>query len=171
MIHPYRGIVPKIDPSAFLAESAEIIGDVEIGRNSSVWFNSVIRGDVNYIRIGEQTNVQDGCLLHVRHNIYPLIIGSNVTLGHGVIAHACRIEDFCLLGMGAIVLDNAQINSYTLVAAGAVVREQATFPEGVLLAGVPAKVVRDLKADERAMIEQSALNYTEYVRSYRNSSG
>ncbi len=171
MIHPYRGIVPKIDPSAFLAESAEIIGDVEIGRNSSVWFNSVIRGDVNYIRIGEQTNVQDGCLLHVRHNIYPLIIGSNVTLGHGVIAHACRIEDFCLLGLGAIVLDNAQINSYTLVAAGAVVREQATFPEGVLLAGVPAKVVRDLKADERAMIEQSALNYTEYVRSYRNSSG
>ncbi|MBI3765000.1 MAG: gamma carbonic anhydrase family protein [Ignavibacteriales bacterium] len=155
MIHAYRGIRPTIHPSVFLVDSAEVIGDVVIEKDASVWYNSVIRGDVNFIRIGERTNVQDGCLLHVRHKEFPLTIGSNVTLGHGVIVHGCTIKDFCLIGMGAIVLDNAQINSYTLVAAGAVVRNDAIIPEGVLVAGVPAKVVRALSPKERVTIEES----------------
>ena len=170
MIHSYRGIKPTIDPSVFLVDSAEIIGDVEIGKDSSVWYNCVIRGDVNYVRIGERTNIQDGCLLHVRHKEFPLVIGSNVTLGHGVIVHGCSIRDFCLIGMGAIVLDNAQINSYTLVAAGAVVRNNAVIPEGVLVAGVPAKVVRDLTSSEQVSIEESAQHYLEYVKTYREPS-
>lgn len=167
MIHSFKGKTPKLDPTVFSVGSAEIIGDVEIARDSSVWYNAVIRGDVNYVRIGERTNIQDGCLLHVRHLKYPLIIGADVTMGHGAIAHGCVIHDTCLIGMGAIILDNAIINSYTLVAAGAVVRNDAEFPSGVLLAGVPAKVVRDLTEAERILIEQSALNYVEYVKSYR----
>lgn len=169
MIHAYRGIRPTIHPSAFLVDSAEIIGDVVIEKDSSVWYHSVIRGDVNYIRIGERTNIQDGCLLHVRHKEFPLVIGSNITLGHGVIAHGCTIRDFCLIGMGAIVLDNAQINSYTLVAAGAVVRKDVIIPEGVLVAGVPAKVVRDLSPEERFAIEESAQQYIDYAKTYRES--
>ena len=168
MIHSYRGITPNIDPSVFVAEGAHIIGDVVIGKESSVWFNAVIRGDVNYIRIGERTNVQDGCLLHVRHKEYPLIVGSDITVGHGVILHACVIKDFCLIGMGAVVLDDAEIGEYTLVAAGSVVREHAVIPEGVLAAGVPARVVRRLTTEEKGMLAQSARNYLGYVKSYQS---
>ncbi len=167
MIHSFRGITPKIHPSVFTVDSAEIIGDVTIDKDSSVWYNAVIRGDVNYVRIGERTNIQDGCLLHVRHKEFPLIIGSNVTVGHGVILHACTIKEYCLIGMGAIVLDNAEINPYTLVAAGAVVLGGSVIPEGKLVAGVPAKVVRELSADERASLKTSAQNYVDYVKSYR----
>lgn len=169
MIHTYRGTTPVIHPSAFVVESAQIIGDVTIGADSSVWFNAVIRGDVNYIRIGSRTNIQDGCLLHVTHRRYSLTLGSNITLGHGAIVHGCTIEDTCLIGMGAIVLDNARINSYTLVAAGAVVREGEVLPEGVLVAGVPARVVRVLTIEERTMLERSAQNYVEYVKGYKDS--
>lgn len=167
MIHSYRSKTPQIHSSVFLVDSAEIIGDVVIGRDSSVWYNAVIRGDVNYIRIGERTNIQDGCLLHVRHQEYPLIIGSCVTLGHGAIVHACTIGDCCLIGMGAIILDNARVNPYTLVAAGSVVLNKAEFPEGVLIAGVPARVVRPLRPEERTMLEKSAENYVDYVHGYR----
>ena len=167
MLHAYRGILPKLHPSVFAVDSAQIIGDVTIGADSSVWYNAVIRGDVNYIRIGERTNIQDGCLLHVRHEQFPLIIASNVTLGHGAIAHACRIEEYCLIGMGAVILDNALIRNYTLVAAGAVVRNNAEFPEGVLVGGVPAKVIRQLTREERRSLEQSAENYVGYVKTYR----
>ena len=169
MIHAFRGILPRLHDSVFTVQSAEIIGDVEIGADSSVWYNAVIRGDVNYIRIGERTNVQDGCLLHVRNGKFPLLIGSNVTLGHGVIAHACTIEDFCLIGMGAVVLDNARISAHSLVAAGAVVKNNETIPSGVLVAGVPAKVVRPLTGEERESLEQSAENYVQYVQMYRQS--
>lgn len=167
MIHSYQGITPKINPSVYLVDSAEIIGDVVIEKDSSVWYNAVIRGDINYIRIGERTNVQDGCLLHVRHKKYPLIIENNVTIGHGAILHACTIHDYCLIGMGAIILDNAKINSYTLVAAGTVVLNDTVIPEGVLVAGVPSKVVRNLSDQERSMIEESAQNYLDYVKTYR----
>jgi carbonic anhydrase/acetyltransferase-like protein (isoleucine patch superfamily) len=167
VIRAYRGIVPKLHPSVYAVESAEIIGDVSIGKDSSVWFNAVIRGDVNYIRIGERTNIQDGCLLHVRHERYPLMIGDNVTMGHGAIAHACTIQANCLIGMGAIILDNAKINSYTLVAAGAVVLQDTVVPEGVLVAGVPAKVIRPLTPQERTMLEESAQNYVDYVKTYK----
>lgn len=167
MIHSYRGITPNIDPSAYIEESAQIIGDVVIGKETSVWFHAVIRGDVNYIRIGDRTNIQDGCLLHVRDKKYPLIVGSGVTVGHGAILHGCVVRDSTLIGMGAIVLDNAQIGDHSLVAAGAVVKEQSAVPDGVLVAGVPAAVVRPLTEEERQMIEQSAQNYLEYVKSYQ----
>ena len=169
MIHRYNSITPTIHPTVFLVDSAEIIGDVHIGNESSVWYNAVIRGDVHYIRIGERTNIQDGCLLHVRHETSPLTIGNDVTLGHGAIVHGCTIHDTCLIGMGAIVLDNAIINSYTLVAAGAVVRNDTEVPEGVLVAGVPARVIRQLTDQERTMIEKSAQQYVEYAKTYRTT--
>ncbi len=143
-ILPYRGVMPKIHPSVFTAEGSHVIGDVVIEKDSSVWFNAVIRGDVNFIRIGERTNIQDGAVLHVTHERYPLIIGSNVTVGHAAVVHAATVHDFSLIGMGAIVLDNARIGPYALVAAGAVVVGNAVIPEGMLAAGVPAKVVRPL---------------------------
>lgn len=169
MLHSFGGIRPVLGEGVFIVESAQIIGDVRIGRDSSIWFNAVVRGDVNYIRIGERTNIQDGGLLHVRHGTSPLLIGSDVTLGHGVIAHGCTIRDHCLIGMGAIILDNAEINSYTLVAAGAVVRNNTIVPEGVLMAGVPAKVIRDLTTSERTMIEESAVHYVGYAKLYQGS--
>jgi len=169
MIHPFGGKIPQVHPSVFVAEGAEIIGDVEIGEDSSVWYNAVIRGDVNYIRIGARTNIQDGCLLHVRHELYPLLVGAGVTVGHGAILHACRVSDCCLIGMGAIVLDNAQIDSYSLVAAGAVVLNDTVVPGGSLVAGVPARVVRKLTPAECTMIETSAQNYIGYVKSYRTT--
>ena len=167
MIHSYRGVTPTIHPTVFMVDSAEIIGDVVIGQDSSVWYNAVLRGDVNYIRIGERTNVQDGCLLHVRHEKFPLLVGSNVTVGHGAILHACTIKDYCLIGMGAIILDNAQINSYTLIAAGAVVLNDTVIPEGVLVAGIPGKIIRELTSEEQTMLEASAQNYVEYIKTYR----
>ncbi len=170
MIRPFRGRTPEIHPSAFIVDSAEIIGDVVIGKESSVWFNAVIRGDINCIRIGERTNIQDGCVLHVRQNEYPLVLGSNITVGHGAILHACTIEDNCLIGMGAIVLDNARIKPYTLVAAGSVVLNDAEFSGGVLVAGVPGRVARQLTSDERKMLEESARSYVEYADMYRKPS-
>jgi carbonic anhydrase/acetyltransferase-like protein (isoleucine patch superfamily) len=167
MIHSYQGKTPKLHPTVFTVDSAEIIGDVVIDKDSSIWYNAVIRGDVNYIRIGERTNIQDGCILHVRQITYPLIIGSNITVGHGAILHACTVEDKCLIGMGAVVLDNARIGSYTIVGAGAVVRNNTQVPEGVLIAGVPAKIIRDLTKDERDSIEESAQNYVDYIKLYR----
>jgi carbonic anhydrase/acetyltransferase-like protein (isoleucine patch superfamily) len=166
MLHSVGGKHPELHPSSYCSASAEIIGDVILGANSSVWFRSVLRGDINAIRIGEGTNIQDGCILHVRTES-PLTIGSRCTLGHGVIAHACTIDDHCLIGMGAIVLDNARVNPYTLVAAGSVVRQGDVLPEGVLVAGVPAKVIRPLTAEERIMIDESARNYIAYATMYR----
>ena len=167
MIIPYRGITPKIHPSVFIAEGAQIIGDVEIGAESSVWFNTVIRGDVHYIRIGERTNIQDNCVLHVTHNTYPLVIGSDVTVGHGAILHAATIKDRCLIGMGAKVLDDATVGPYAFVAAGSLVLEHFEVPEGALVAGVPARVKRMLSEEERQQIVQSAQNYVGYVKTYR----
>lgn len=163
----YQNKTPKIHPSVFVAEGARIIGDVEIGKESSVWFNTVIRGDVNYIRIGERTNVQDNSVLHVTHKTFPLIIGSNVTIGHGAVVHAATIFDYCLIGMNATVLDDAKVGPYALIAAGAVVLGGTVVPEGMLAAGVPAKVVRALTKEEKQFLEQSAKNYIQYVVSYK----
>jgi gamma-carbonic anhydrase len=167
MIHTYRGIKPRIHPSVYVAEGAQIVGDVEIGKDSSVWFNAVIRGDVHFIRIGERTNIQDNSVLHVTHEKYPLVIGSDVTIGHGAIVHAATLKDCCLIGMGAKVLDDATVGPYSLVAAGALVLEHFEVPEGALVAGVPARVKRMLTQEEREQIAQSARNYVEYVRTYR----
>lgn len=165
-ILPYKGIYPKIDPSVFITEGCYIIGDVEIGKDSSVWFGSVIRGDVFHIRIGERTNVQDGTIIHVTHEQNPTIIGNNVTIGHGVMLHGCTIQDACLLGMRSTILDKAIVEKHSLVAAGTVVRERFVVPEGTLVAGVPGKVIRDLTLDEIEKIKESAQNYIEYVRQY-----
>jgi gamma-carbonic anhydrase len=166
----YRGITPRLHPTVFVASGAFIIGDVEIGEYSSVWFNAVVRGDVNIIRIGERVNVQDLCMLHVTHKKYSLTIGSDVTIGHSATVHGCTISDKVLIGMGARVLDAAVIGQNSLIAAGAVVREGMKIPEGVLVAGVPARVIRDLTDEEVLQIEQSATNYVNYVRTYREGS-
>lgn len=163
----YKGITPKIDPTVFIAEGVHIIGDVEIGKDSSVWFNTVIRGDVNFIRIGDRTNIQDNTVVHVTNKKYPTHIGSNVTIGHSAVIHACTIEDYALIGMGAVILDDATVGKYSLVAAGAVVTMGMKVPEGVLVAGVPGKVIRPLSDDEKRFLEQSAQNYIDYVASYR----
>lgn len=166
-ILPYKGVMPVIHESVFLAEGACVIGDVVLGEGCSVWFNAVIRGDVHTIRIGEGTNVQDGCVLHVTNGTHPLVIGRNVTIGHGAIVHGATVEDGCLIGMGARVLDGSVIGAGSLVAAGAVVLEGFKVPPGSLVAGVPAKVRRSLTAEERAQIERSAMNYREYSSAYK----
>ena len=167
MILPYRGVSPKIHPSVYIAEGVRIIGDVEIGKESSVWFNAVIRGDVNFVRIGEQTNIQDASVLHVAHATSPLLVGSRVTVGHSAVLHAATIEDYCLIGMGAIVLDKARVGPYAIVAAGAVVLGDTVVPEGMMVAGVPAKVVRPLTSDERKSLADSAQEYVGYAATYR----
>jgi carbonic anhydrase/acetyltransferase-like protein (isoleucine patch superfamily) len=167
VIVPFQGIYPKIHESVFIADGAQIIGDVEIGKESSIWFNAVIRGDVHFIRIGERTNIQDNCTLHVTHKQYPLIIGSDVTIGHGAIVHGATVGNCCLIGMGARVLDGATIHHHAFVAAGALVLEHFEVPEGTLVAGVPARVKRQLSAEERRTLEDSARNYLNYVQQYR----
>lgn len=166
MIVPLKDKKPKIDPSVFITEGVYIIGDVTIGKDCSIWYNSVLRGDVNYIRIGERTNIQDGSIIHVTHKVSPCIIGSNVTVGHGAIIHAAVVEDYCLIGMGATILDRARIGKYSLIAAGSLVLEDTVIPEGALAAGVPARVKRMLTPEERIGIEESAQHYIDYVKMY-----
>ncbi len=169
MILRFKDKYPLYDESVFIAENAAVIGDVVIGRDSGIWFSVVIRGDVNIIRIGERTNIQDGSVLHVTHKKHSLKIGNDVTVGHNATVHGCTVKDNVLIGMGAVILDNSIINSNSIVGAGSLIKENFTVPEGVLAAGVPAKVIRDLKDDEIAKIKQSALNYILYAREYMNS--
>jgi gamma-carbonic anhydrase len=163
----FKGITPRIHSSVFICEGVKIIGDVEIGKDSSIWYNSVIRGDVNSIRIGERTNIQDLSMLHVTHDYFPLNIGNDITIGHSVSIHGCTIHDKCLIGIGAKLLDGCIINSHSLIGAGALVKEKFVVPEGTLVAGVPAKVIRDLTQDEIENMEESAKNYLNYVIAYR----
>lgn len=163
-IFPYKGMYPKIGRNVFFASGVKIIGDVTIGDNSSVWYNSVIRGDVHYIKIGESTNIQDCSMLHVTNGKYPLNIGNKVTIGHSVSLHGCTLHDLCLIGIGAIVLDGAVIESNSMVAAGALVKQNFVVPSGKLVAGVPAKVIRDLTVDEIKDIEAGAHRYVEYAK-------
>lgn len=160
---PYANTFPKLDESVFLASGSKVIGDVEIGKNSSVWYNTVVRGDVNYIRIGEMTNVQDCSMLHVTNKTFPLIIGNKVTIGHSVTLHGCVLKDLCLIGMNAVVLDGAVIEEKSMVAAGAVVRPGFIVPTGKLAAGVPAKIVRGLTEEEMQEFEKSANRYVKYT--------
>ena len=148
-----------------MADGAWLIGEVEVGELASVWFNAVLRGDINAIRVGNRSNVQDGAVLHVTKE-RAVHIGDDVTIGHKAMLHGCRIEAGCLVGMNAVVLDNARVGPFALVAAGSVVRENFVVPEGKLVAGVPARIVRDLTDEERAQILQSAMNYVGYARSF-----
>jgi carbonic anhydrase/acetyltransferase-like protein (isoleucine patch superfamily) len=147
----------------FIAAGVQLIGRVELGEYSSVWYNAVIRGDINYIRIGRETNIQDNCVLHVTHEL-PVIIGDRVTIGHGAVIHGCVIEDDCLIGMGAIVLDGARIGRGSVVAAGALVRERMEVPPHSLVAGVPAVVKRTLDPSTIEMIRQAGQHYVELTK-------
>jgi carbonic anhydrase/acetyltransferase-like protein (isoleucine patch superfamily) len=161
-IYPYLDYFPRLAENVFLAPGVKIIGRVEIGKDSSVWYNTVIRGDVHYIKIGEMTNVQDCSMLHVTNGKYPLNIGSKVTIGHSVTLHGCTLQDLCFIGISAIVLDGAVIESNSMVAAGALVKQDFVVPSGKLVAGVPAKVVRDLTEKEIRDFEGSAIRYRDY---------
>src|SRR3989337_3599176 len=144
MLRSYKGITPKLHETVYVEEGARIIGDVEVGAHSSIWFNAVVRGDVHFIRIGDRTNVQDNSTLHVTKDTYPLIIGNDITIGHSVVLHGCTVKDRCLIGMGAIVLDNAEIGEDSIVGAGALVTEGMKVAPGSLVLGIAAKVVTDL---------------------------
>ena len=161
-IFPYMGSIPKLHDTVFLASGVKIIGDVTIGKNSSVWYNCVIRGDVHYVKIGEDTNIQDLSMLHVTNNRYPLNIGNKVTIGHSVKLHGCTINDLSLIGIGAIVLDGAVVEEKSFVAAGSVIRPGFVVPSGKMVAGVPGKVIRDLSQAELDDFEASAERYKKY---------
>ena len=167
MILSYMGKSPKLHETAFVAEGAHVIGDVTVGKDASIWFNTVVRGDVNFIKIGERTNIQDNSVVHVTYERFPTVIASNVTIGHAAVIHGCTIEDFCLIGMGAILLDNCLIGDHSIVAAGALVREGFHVPPGSLVAGVPARIVKQLNDDEMTRLRDSAQHYVDYVANYR----
>lgn len=167
-VFKYLEYEPEFKGRAFLFDGAKIIGNVTLGKDVSVWFNSVIRGDVHYIRIGDRVNIQDLSMLHVTNDKYPLNIGDDVTVGHNVTLHGCTVEDGALIGIGAKVLDGSRIGKNSLVAAGAVVREGFTVPPGTLVAGVPAKIRRGLTDEEISKISSSAESYVNYAKSYFN---
>lgn len=163
----HHGVSPSIHPAAYVAEGAWVIGDVEIGEEASIWFNAVLRGDINSIRVGRRSNIQDGAVVHLTRAL-PVVIGDDVTVGHKAMVHACVIERACLIGMNAVVLDGARVGPFAIVAAGAVVKEGFVVPEGMLVAGVPARVVRPITAEEKEFLLQSARNYVGYARSFRD---
>lgn len=171
MIRTFQGIKPTISKSCFIEATAAVIGDVVMGEDCSVWFNTVIRGDVHYIRIGNRTNVQDLCMLHVTHDTHPLIIGNDVTIGHHVVLHGCTIHDRVLVGMGAIIMDGAVIGEDSVVGAGALIVEGTIVPPKSLILGAPAKVKRPVTDEELAWIKESAENYVKYARRYMADSG
>jgi carbonic anhydrase/acetyltransferase-like protein (isoleucine patch superfamily) len=168
MIKSFQNASPKIDETAFVAEDAIVIGDVEIGAESSVWFGSVLRGDVNYIRIGERSNVQDACVIHVSSKTHPTVLEDEVTLGHRVTLHGCYIETGCLIGIGAIVMDGVRVGRNSLVAAGSLLTPNTQIPPESLVMGSPAKVKRQLSAEEIENLKKFWRNYVSLSRIYKN---
>ena len=166
MLRPYRGRLPVVHPTAYVDASAQVIGDVEIGADSSVWMNAVVRGDVNLIRIGQRSNVQDGTVVHVMHETHPTRIGDDVTIGHAAIVHGCTIGNRVLIGMGATILNGAVIGDDTIVAAGTLVTECAVIAPRSLVMGSPGKVRRTLSDDDVASILEYAANYVRYKKDY-----
>lgn len=171
LILPYQGTLPTIDADCFVAPNATIIGDVVIGKGTNVWFNVVIRGDVHEIRIGERTNIQDGTIVHVTAGKFGTYIGSDITIGHGAVLHACTLEDGCFVGMGATILDGVVVESGAMVAAGAVVTPGKRVKSGELWAGNPAKMMRALKPEDAAFFPRSAENYVKLAAQYRAEIG
>jgi len=167
MIANYKGIQPTIDPSCFIAPSADVIGQVKIGADSNIWFQVVIRGDVNTIQIGERTNIQDQSCLHVTRKTAPLQIGDDVTVGHRALLHGCSIGNLVLVGMGAIVMDQAVIGDQCIVGAGSLITQGKTFPPKSLIMGSPAKVVRELNDEELSFLPKSAANYVLDAKDYK----
>jgi len=171
LLRSYRGRKPQIAATAYIDSAAVVIGDVTIGDHSSVWPGVVIRGDVHYIRIGSRSNVQDGSILHVMRDEYPLILGDNVTVGHGVLLHGCTIESRCLIGMGTIILNGAKIGAGSIIAAGTLVPERTEVPPGSLFMGHPGKFRRALTAEDQDSIDRYAQRYVEYKDTYRSEPG
>ncbi|MGE4279137.1 MAG: gamma carbonic anhydrase family protein [Magnetospirillum sp.] len=171
LILPFKGTSPTIADDCFVAPNATVIGDVVIGSGTSVWFGVVIRGDVHEIRIGERTNIQDGTIIHVTEGKLGTYIGSDITIGHGAVLHACTLEDGCFVGMGATVLDGAVIESGAMVAAGAVVTPGKRVKKGELWSGNPAKLMRPLRDEELAFFPKSATKYKALGDTYRQSLG
>ncbi len=167
MIIEFEGKKPKVHEQAYIVESAQIIGDVEIGAQSSVWFNAVVRGDIHFIRIGERTSIQDLCVIHVTKDKYPTIVGNDVTLGHGVILHGCTIKDMCLIGIGSVVLDDAVIGPECLVAAGSLITPGFKAEPGTLIMGRPAKTIRKLNDKELELIRNVKDKYISYIARYK----
>ena len=168
LIKAVKGISPKFGTNCFLAENSTIVGDVIMGNDCSVWFNAVIRGDVNYIRMGNKVNIQDGAIIHCTYQKTSTNIGNNVSIGHNAIIHGCTIHDNVLIGMGAIVMDNCIIGSNSIIAAGAVVLENTTVESGSIFAGVPAKKVKDINQNtihqEISRIANNYLMYSEWFK-------
>lgn len=166
MLKTIKGKSPDIDGSCFVAETADVLGDVRVGKNSSVWYKAVLRGDDNYIQIGENSNIQDNTVIHVAEN-FPTLIGDNVTIGHSAIIHACTVGNNCLIGMGAIILDGAEIGDETIIGAGSIVASGKRIPSGVLALGMPAKVIRELTEEEKQSLKASADKYVRYANDHK----
>jgi|SRR5579862_7031404 len=166
MIRPYRGVTPRIHSTAFVDESAQVIGDVDLGEDSSIWMCTVVRGDVNTIRVGKRTNIQDGTVVHAMTGTHQTTIGDNVTIGHAAVIHGCTIESQCLIGMGAILLNGAHIGTGCIVAAGTLVVENMKVPPRSLVMGSPGKVKRLLTQAEVADIQLYADRYVQYRLDY-----
>lgn len=171
ILRSFRGKQPRIGAGVFVADNVAIVGEVEIGNDCSIWYGTVIRGDVNFISIGSRTNVQDNCTIHVTNGKFPTVIAEEVTIGHGAIVHGCTIKQGCLIGMGARILDGAVIGAHSLVAAGAVVPEGMVVPPRTLVAGVPAKVKRPVSDAELQRMEQGWKHYIEYKEQYLSEHG
>jgi carbonic anhydrase/acetyltransferase-like protein (isoleucine patch superfamily) len=166
MLRPYRGMLPRVHPTAFIDDSAQVIGDVEIGEETSVWMCVVIRGDVNHIRIGRRSNVQDGTIVHVMRHTHPTRIGDDVTIGHAAVVHGCTIEDRCLIGMGAILLNGVTVGSGSIIAAGSLLPEGTQVPPRSLVMGSPGKVRRTLSDGDLDEIQMYADRYVAYRLDY-----
>lgn len=166
MIRNFLDKHPQIAPSAFIADDAVVIGDVEIGEDASVWFGSIIRGDVNHIRIGARTNIQDATVIHVSSKNHPTILEDEITVGHRVTLHGCHVESGCLIGIGAILLDGVRVGRNSLVAAGSLLTPGTQIPPNSLVMGSPAKVKRELTTEELAYLDKSWQNYVELKKHY-----
>lgn len=162
LILPVKNVYPEIGKDCFVAENATIVGDVILGDNCSVWFNAVIRGDVNYIKIGDNTNIQDGAVIHCTYLKAGTDIGNNVSIGHNALVHGCKLHDHVLVGMGAIVMDNAVVEEYCIIAAGAIILENTICESGHLYAGVPAKKIKPLTDEQKEMLNKLPQNYIMY---------
>jgi carbonic anhydrase/acetyltransferase-like protein (isoleucine patch superfamily) len=171
VIQPYDGRAPRLHPSVYVAETGVVIGDVEIGEGSSVWFGAIVRGDVHHVRVGARTNLQDQTVVHVTGGKHPTVIGDDVTVGHRVVLHGCTVQDRCLVGIGAIVLDGAVLEAESMVGAGALVPPGMVVPAGTLVLGSPAKVKRKLTPQELAFFRVSAQRYAGYAARYRGGEG
>jgi carbonic anhydrase/acetyltransferase-like protein (isoleucine patch superfamily) len=166
MIRGYQGKTPVVPASCYVDVSAQLIGDVELGEQASVWMNAVLRGDVNSIRVGARSNVQDCAVLHGMRYVYPVIVGEMVTIGHNATVHGCVLEDEVLVGIGATILNNARVGEGSIIAAGAVVPEQMVIPANSLVVGVPAKIKKTLGDEDRKLILKYAQNYLDYTKIY-----